>query len=522
MNLNRKLFPRKSACITDNRLTFTLYALSILMFAGTCRADDLAAAALHSSKANLLLEHYSPTLARDEYIRREMAALDRRLARARLHPAPAPLPALSEEAYISPSDGSAQPFLRYLPSAWKPEKSQTSPRWPLLVYLHGYSPDLNQVNWIQFPPGLTNVAEELDACVALPFGRSNTDYQNIGEQDVLHVIDLMQERYHTDPGRVILIGCSMGGMGVFTIGARFAERFNGLMIISGRGDYYTWHKTTPDMLSPWEREYVEAHFLSGQAARLRDMPILGFHGTEDRVIRIEEARTAFRILKSVNPAARLVDIPDGDHFIMQTVFEQDICRDWLRGAIRETRSNRPSPLGIKPGSVPSRIQNAFLDPFLFVHTDMPEETDLANFQARCREWMRYAKAMPRQLAETELSADDFLHKNIFLFGEPEHSPLASRVFRILDINFSDREWNLGKRSFDRKGNGLWFAIPSPWATQRTVSVQCGSAWGLSLSDNHRYDRLPDLIIYSRQTEGSGSNIVLAAARITDDLEIIWY
>lgn len=485
--------------------------------AGHARDAEHAAALLHARKADLLLKRYLTSPARDRAIRGELECLRGRIERARATEPPLPLPGLAEEAYLSPLDGSAQPFFRYLPAAWGGDaRRRPPPALPLLVYLHGYHPDLDLLNWSGFPPVLTNLAERLDACLACPFGRGNTDYQGIGEQDVLQVVDLMQARYGIDPARVILVGYSMGGMGAWTLGARFAERINGLMIIAGRGDYYAWQGLEPESLPPWERAWIDAHFLSGQAHRLTGMPILAFHGTQDLAVGIEEARGAFRILQPHNPQARLVEIPGGDHGIFQAVLEQPICRTWLAGVTRIPRKGRPPPLGIRPGEVPSRLQNAFLDPFLLV------DCRTTDFEKRCREWEAYAKAAPRQRREPALAAADFRESNLFLFGEPETSPLIARLFAIAGIAFDPESFLLQGRRMARGGRGLWLALPSPWAHARTIAIQCGTPWGQALPDNHRYDRLPDLIVYSAETGRLGASQPVAAARIDAEGRFLWY
>lgn len=483
---------------------------------------EAAAARLHARKAETLLERYAPSAPRDQEARRELQRMALRLDRALAVTPPPPLPGLSEEAYISPIDNSAQPFHRYLPSAWKTDAAGKPPALPLIVYLHGYWSTLDLVNWAIFPDGLTNLSEQAGACVAMPFGRSNTDFQGIGEQDVLAVMDEMRTRCGTDPERVVLLGYSMGGMGAWTVGARFAERFNGLLIVCGRGDYDTWQRLEPGTLPAWERALIDAQFLSGQAPRLAGMPILAYNGANDPLVRIEEATAALALVQPHAPAAQLVVLPEGDHWIIDEVLARDDCQTWLRNALATPRASRPAPAGLRPGQTPSRLQNAFLDPFLFVQAAPRSETNDVLFARRCAEWFAFAKARPQQRHESELRAEDLATRNLFLFGEPETSPLLKRVLDSARVKVTAESFDLQGRSVPRSGRGLWLAVPSPFAPGRTVVVNCGIPWGEALPSNHCYDMLPDLLVYTAEPGRIGINVPDGAARVGDDGRFSWW
>ncbi len=489
------------------------------------REGEFAAVRLHAAKIRALVSTYQPSAVRDAEVRRELQRQSGRLERARAQPLPPPRAGLSEEAYISPIDDSAQPFYRYLPARWTAsiEADGGPPALPLLVYLHGYDPQLDLINWAMFPVGLTLLAEELGACLAMPFGRSNTDYQGIGEQDVLTVVDQMQQRYGTDPRRVVLVGYSMGGMGAWTIGARFSERVAGLLVVAGRADYGVWHGLDLAELPAWERRLVEAQFLPAQASRLRSMPVLAFHGALDPLVRVEEARVAVAHARAAGADARLIVLPEGDHWIIEEALAHSASREWLGEVLASGRPSRPDPLGVRPGELPSRLQNAFLDPFVFVDAGDPASPpDRAVFERRCFEWELWAKAPPRRRAEADLTAGERERLNLFLFGEPEHSPLIRQVLESAGWSIDPGCLRVDGRAFARAGRGLWMAVPSPFAAGRTVVIQMGLGWGAHLPPNHRYDMLPDLLVYSAEAGRGGLNRPLAAARVADDGERTWH
>jgi len=218
----------------------------------------------------------------------------------------------------------------------------------------------------------------------------------------------------------------------------------------------------------------------------------------------------------------LVLLPGGSHWIVDEVLDREDCRAWLRRFSHEVRRERPEPLGIRPGEVPSRLQNALLDPFVFVRaiSDKPQAAE--SFQARCREWQAFAKAMPRTREEEALNDEDLRAYNLFLFGEPETSPLIRTILERAGVVWTEDVWRLQEVEHPRAGHGLWLAVPSPFAAERTVVLQCGVAWGEGLPPNHFYDMIPDLLVYTPQAGRLGINEPVAAARVGDDGVFVWF
>lgn len=473
---------------------------------------------LHQRKAAYLQQTYRPSAPRDELIMESRqlanAALDALIANS----APPLERGLREEAYLSQLDDSAQPFVRYLPSSYAPTNAP-----PLLLYLHGYTPTLDLVNWALIPPVLTNLAEQTGACLAAPFGRSNTDFQGIGEQDVLRVADEMHARYGTDTNRIVLCGYSMGGMGAWTIGARFAERFCGLLILCGRGDYYLWHELERERVPPWQRRLIDAAFVPDYLERLRNLPVLAWHGRNDSLIRFDEAESLITRLRKINPQAELRPIAGEDHWIAEIALAQPATLTWLKRTLRypPAVTNRPAALQLRPGETPSRLQNAFLEPFVLLRGQ--GQTDLEGQQAfarRAREWEEFAKAPPRIAYEGNRHTD-WKALSLIAFGEPESSPTVARILAAAGVKIAPDTFTLGGRALPRREHGLWLALPSPFAPGRTAVAQCGVAWGEALSPNHRYDLLPDVIVYRAMGLMDPFPPVVAAGFIADDGRVEW-
>jgi hypothetical protein len=55
-----------------------------------------------------------------------------------------------------------------------------------------------------------------------------------------------------------------------------------------------------------------------------------------------------------------------------------------------------------------------------------------------------------------------------------------------------------------------FIYPNPLAPERYVVVCCGQAYGEKLGENHKYDLLPDFIVYSDEPDYDDSNAFYCA------------
>jgi poly(3-hydroxybutyrate) depolymerase len=482
------------------------------------RAWEAARVRLHVARIELL-ERVHRTAWRDLSAEsaRENAAINDALRNLSGSAAPAPLPGVRIDAYVSPVDDSAQPFVRYLPPGWTPAKAA-----PLLVYLHGYCPDYDRFNLPYFPETLIAVADRTGACIVAPFGRGNTDYQGIGEQDVFRAMDEMQARYGTDPSRVVLVGYSMGGLGAWCIASRHPHRFNAVMVLAGRGDFYVWHELKPEELPPWQRRLVDVQFASAWAHQLKNTPILAVHGRDDSVVSFVQGRAIFDAVAPHNPNARFIAEPLGDHGTPAEMLTNAVGTAWLEGNLTVTNA-RAVVSRVGTGETGSRLQNALQQPFAMVGgTDSAlDDGAQRRLDARADEWLRFAHGRPRAVLEPLLSAPQANTLNLFVFGEPESSPLIRRIFRRNGVFWTADSFRIGARVFPRADHGLWFTAPNPFNTNRTAVVQCGIPWGAALPDNHRYDRIPDVMVYTAEADFYGANLAVAAGFVGADGALAW-
>lgn len=475
-----------------------------------------AAVRLRTARIALLERDYRSDPGMPALLAHEQRELRTALRFLTLNQPPPLLGGMELEGYISVNDDSVQPFARYLPRSYNPTNAA-----PLLVFLHGYNPATDFITDPIIPRLLTRLADATGACVAAPFGRSNTDYQGLGEQDVMRVIDEMATRYGIDRQRVVLVGYSMGGLGAWCIAARHPDRFNGLLVLSGRGDFYVWHHLAPQELPPWQRRLVDVQFATAWLPSITNLAVVAAHGQLDDLVPYEQGRASFACLQRSDPHAVFLSFAHDGH----GVFEDAICHPstlaWFRDVLAHTHP-KDRPTGLRVGETGSRIQNALLHPFAFVGGSAPDPAKAArDLEARADEWRRFAKGDPRTMLETGLETNLAVVCHLFVFGEPESSPLVRRVLQDGGVRVTPSSFRFAGRTLPRAGHGLWFTGRNPFNPQRLAIIHCGLDWGLNLSDNHRYDRIPDVICYGDQADRWGINLAVAAGYLDDAGRMQW-
>lgn len=422
------------------------------------------------------------------------------------------------EAYFSKIDGSAQPFWVY-----KPLKKVEKPG--LLVFLHGYNPAMDIMLAPKFPPEYADIAEKTGAYVVAPFGRANTDYQHIGEADVLHVIDEMADRYGIDRMKVVLSGVSMGGLGAWCIGARHGDLFNAIVIVCGRGDYYVWHEVKPEEVPAWHRKIIDVQFATKYISNLTNTVITASHGLLDDVVTYNQGAYLPALLRNLgSDKVKLVTLVQEGHDAYPASISDAAVTNTLTRGVTEVLSGH-TPRTVKPrfrGDAGSRAMNALLGPFMMVSGGSYYGGYAAeSFRERCAEWERFGHGAPRSKSEISLTMPDVQSNSIFVFGEPEESPLIRMLFKRGGVSYTHDAITYSGKTFERNGRGFIFTTPNPFNPKLTAVVQCGAPWCSGQSDNHRFDRMPDVICYTVEDDENGYPIAEAAGFIGDDGKFEW-
>jgi len=229
---------------------------------------------------------------------------------------------LQRRAYRSALDGTLQPYMVRIPADLDPART-----YPLLVYLHGSASDETDLAGAGYvDPG---------GCLLMaPRGRgpSNGWTRDHAQQDVAEALADMLANYPVDPDRIVLIGFSMGGYGVYRTHLAQPDRFRGLAVLSGLP---TYGAGSPDVRDP-------AH-LAAFAGR----DLFVFHGERDRNCPFDLTASLVGDLRAAGARVEFVTEPQTGHEAMGPESRERL-HAWLR-TLLALPSPPPSPARA-PGS----------------------------------------------------------------------------------------------------------------------------------------------------------------------------
>jgi hypothetical protein len=170
----------------------------------------------------------------------------------------------------------------------------------------------------------------------------------------------------------------------------------------------------------------------------------------------------------------------------------------------------------KNSAVCGPLSDVFNFPFVGVvgTTGTPAETQAAEALATqfATDWNEYAEGRVPILRDEEVTDPLLQEKSLVLFGTPESNRILSRIASQLPFRLTRERVVLPDgKAFPLAGNGLIFCYPNPLAPDRYVVVYHGIPWGAGRSNNHKFDLLPDFVIYTaEQVPDIGINRYLAA------------
>ncbi len=168
-----------------------------------------------------------------------------------------------------------------------------------------------------------------------------------------------------------------------------------------------------------------------------------------------------------------------------------------------------TPLRKKP-TLCGPIKDAFNGRFQFVYGTAgdKEATDRNRTLARQvqKEWYTFAKGFRNVVPDTSISDAEMARSNLILFGTPKTNALLARMAAKLPVRFTADGYEiLGKTYKAGETTGLMFIYPNPLAPERYIVVYDGQHYGEKLGENHKYDLLPDFIVYSDEPDYDDSN-----------------
>lgn len=221
-------------------------------------------------------------------------------------------------AFLANAQQTTQRFtreVRYLLSLPDDYNSDTSHRWPMMLFLHGSGErgtDIEKVK-VNGPPLLVEKGKKYPFIVVSPQCDSPFGWD---PNELYLLLQDLKKQYRVDRDRIYLTGLSMGGYGSFKLAMQFPQEFAAVIPVCGGGDTAT-------------------------AWKLRHMGVWAFHGAKDDVVLPEESKRMIAAVKKVNPEARLTIYPDANHNSWTQAYNTDSLYDWMLSQRRFTYKDKP-------------------------------------------------------------------------------------------------------------------------------------------------------------------------------------
>ncbi|WP_336518349.1 prolyl oligopeptidase family serine peptidase [Pollutibacter soli] len=191
-------------------------------------------------------------------------------------------------------------YLLYLPDGYD---SDTSRKWPMVIFLHGAGEagdDLNKVKKNGLPK-LVESGKKYPFILVSPQAPPATGWQT----EVLKpMLESLKKRLRADPDRIYLTGLSMGGFGTWNLAEKYPDDFAAIAPICGGGD-------------------------SSQVWKLRYTPVWCFHGAKDNDVLPRASQEMVDALRRYSSNVKFTLYPDANHNSWDTTYNNDSLYIWL-------------------------------------------------------------------------------------------------------------------------------------------------------------------------------------------------
>lgn len=224
--------------------------------------------------------------------------------------------------------GEQHAYQVYVPDHWTPEK-----KWPVVLFLHGAgergSDGLLQTD-VGLPQAIRKNKTIMPAIVVMPQCRTGGWWSDIAMEELaMQTLQSAVKEFNGDRSKLYLTGLSMGGYGVWNIGAKHRETFAALVSVSGRLKPAPGITVDPNSFTAQHMQNV----YSATAKALAHIPTRFYHGEHDEVVPVTESRKLFEAFQQVQAKtklkARYDELIGMPHNVWEKVFSDTTLYDWL-------------------------------------------------------------------------------------------------------------------------------------------------------------------------------------------------
>lgn len=201
---------------------------------------------------------------------------------------------------------------------FKPPAYDPQTNYPLVLFLHGAAglgdDNARQFNGGNEVPPLALTADDAQSrfpsFVLAPQCPKGSSWSGFGRQPAetitasLATIKALQQEFRIDTNRIYIVGVSMGGHGVWDTVAKFPKTFAAAVPICAASDV-------------------------SLAPRIAPLPVWSFHGAEDPLINVSNARQMLAALRKAGGRPRYTEYPGVGHDSYRNAFKEPDLLPWL-------------------------------------------------------------------------------------------------------------------------------------------------------------------------------------------------
>ncbi len=210
-----------------------------------------------------------------------------------------------------------QGYLVYLPEGYEKEAQKD---WPLIFFLCGTGErGENAFRLAKHGPWTWILQKgDLPFIIVAPMLEETRAFRSFPEVYMSGALDEILADYRVDEKRVYLTGLSMGGEAAYRFALYRPEAFAAMAMFAGFDARF----------SPGGRaEGFKPSDLP--LSRMKDIPVLAFHGAEDPFVPVAEAQQTVDALKQAGAEVQFTILADHDHDSWSEAFLSQAFYDWL-------------------------------------------------------------------------------------------------------------------------------------------------------------------------------------------------
>jgi predicted peptidase len=227
---------------------------------------------------------------------------------------------LARSLTIGPTE---YPYVVYVPRDYDPSRA-----WPVILFLHG-SGERGTDGWRETIHGVANTIRfepaRVPAIVVFPQAPPDTRWLGEPADAAMLALDRTIAEFHGEESRVYITGLSMGGYGTLHLAMAHPNRFAAAVVVCGG---LLPHPTTTAVQQSPLTMGGDPYAIT--AAKLRDLPIWFFHGTDDNVVPVDESRHLVEALHRAGaPDVHFTEYPGVGHGAWDRAYGEAAMWTWL-------------------------------------------------------------------------------------------------------------------------------------------------------------------------------------------------